>query len=442
MTATDFSICVDEFFADFKVQRLLDLARKTRPLQVCFPREIPVSRFLAWILDPSQGHGLQDTPIRRLLTAAWRNRDDSDLDLSIKRQISPATLATHSFLSCMIQTEIQFPPEKGKLDLLILVPKDKILIAIENKFGAGEGPGQLKKYTKSLAKKYPDWTRILIYLDLYGEAPGHSDWIGLDYAWLVEELSAAESSPWLGDESKDAIREFRGAIELDSDTFEHVSTTDGALVDVVQEHREVFECMAEWHRSGLRLPELVSKVYASSTTLRDKARQQLFPLYWQRSELWRICIPMLSYAKILATAQKVYPLVQQDPRRKTFYYSLPNWDWLRVNEARFWPLLVMIRILSPGADYEVAQSNGKFIAISMLDSRQVNPDYNEAALIMAQKLRAVHMKRNRQLKDEPGMITLRVDRANSAETISEILVKHLRMLETEVASLYINLNNS
>lgn len=435
MSANDFPACVDEFFADFKIQRLLDLARETRPLQICFPREIPISRFLAWILDPSQGHGLQDTPIRRLLTAAWRNRDDSDLELIVRRQISPSVLVTHSFLGCLIQTEVQLPPEPGKLDLLILDQKEKFLIAIENKFGSGEGPGQLKKYAKALKKQYPDWTRILIYLDVYGESPGDLDWIGLDYEWLVDELVAAEASPWLGQESKAAIREFRCAIELDGDAFSHVDVNDGVLLEVVQEHQKVFECMARWHRPRRKLPELVAEVYASTSTLYDKALQQLFPVYWQRYELWRICLPMLSYASILAAARKAYPQVLQDPRRKTFYYSLPEWSWIGSEDAKFWPLQVMVRTLPHEYDGEGTRSKSNFVIVSTLDSRQVNPEHEEAVLEMAQNLRSSNMKRKRQLKDEPGRITLRVDRATSEEIIAKKLVEHLKMLATAVAEL-------
>ncbi len=81
---------IDDFFSDLKVERLLDLARETRPLQICYPNEVPITRFLAWALDPSQGHGLQDKVIRKMLMTAWQNRGDAEVEKELVRKISPA----------------------------------------------------------------------------------------------------------------------------------------------------------------------------------------------------------------------------------------------------------------------------------------------------------------------------------------------------------------
>ena len=172
MASSEFAVQIDNFFADRKVQRLLNLARETRPLRVCFPREIPISRFLAWIFDPWQGHGLQDTPLRRLLAAAGRNADDALLELKVRRHLGSAFLATYSFMGCIVQKEVHLGATGGRLDVLVLEPKTKLLIAIENKFGAREGPNQLTKYADALRRTYPDWTRVLVFLDVYGEPPG------------------------------------------------------------------------------------------------------------------------------------------------------------------------------------------------------------------------------------------------------------------------------
>ncbi len=134
-------------------------------------------------------------------------------------------------------------------------------MAIENKYGSSEGDNQLKKYASALEENYPDWTRVLVFLDVYGEAPSEKNWIGLDYEWLVDELTAAEMSPWLGQESKSALKEFRAAIDLNAETFEHIDVTDGSLLEIVNEHHDVINQMSEWHVSREKLPGLAKSVF-------------------------------------------------------------------------------------------------------------------------------------------------------------------------------------
>lgn len=421
-------LAIDSFFADRTVQRLLDLSRETRPLQICFPREVPISRFLAWILDPSQGHGLQDAPIRRLLTEAWLNLDDAQIDLPIERYLSPAHLSTKSFAGCVIQKEVRLVEGAGQLDVLILHPKESLVIAIENKFGAGIGADQLQKYSRALAERYPGWKRIQIFIDLYGEAPDDTTWIGLDYDWLVEELSVAEASPWLGEEPRRVIKEFRHCLELDGDAYSHLELDDGEILDVVQEHRVVFEQMQEWMSSKDKLPELVDQVFSSSTTLYEKALQNLFPVFWQRIELWRICVPMLSYVDFYSTVLAKYPLALHDPRRKAFFYCLPDWCQIQDESAEDWAVRVMVRILPPKAN----STAERYVVVSSFDLEQVDEVMEEAIRGLAERLRTQHLKKKRKIKEDQGRITLRVDHLSNLGDAQKSLVHHIAILDRAI----------
>lgn len=420
--------CINHFFADRKVQRFIDLARKTRPLQICFPSEVPISRFLAWIFDPSEGHGLHDGVIRSMLTAAWNAMDDAELDLPTQRLLSPAHLTTRSFSGCMIQREARIVDGAGQLDVLILHPQSKLLIAVENKFGAGQGDEQLRKYRNALAKRFPDWERVHIFLDLYGQAPNDSSWIGLDFDWLVDELRAAEQSPWLGAEPRRVIGEFRSSIELEGDSYDHLPLNDSELLEIVQEHEEVLRVMQGWQLRGRRLPELVDEIHAKGATMAERALHRLLPAYWTRADLWRICISMLSYAKFLAAARAKFPGVQADPRRKSFYFTMPSWEAMAKDGNERWPLQVMLRVRPPTDKFKAEN----YVIVASLLIEEVHLDWEEKIRDLAAIMRARHLKRNAKVKDDQGSITLCVAAVGTEAEARKALVTQIGYLNKEV----------
>jgi hypothetical protein len=426
--STNIAACIDQFFADRTVQRVIDLSRKTRPLQICFPREVPISRFLAWIFDPTEGHGLHDGVIRSMLTAAWLVREEADLELATQRLLSPAQLSTRSFSGCLIQKEAKIVDGAGQLDVLILHPQSKLLIAVENKFGAGQGDGQLNKYSKALAKRFSDWDRIHIYLDLYGRSPNDPTWIGLNYDWLVDELRVAENSPWLGDEPRRVIRDFRASLEIDGEAYDHLSLDNAELRQIATQHKSVLEVMEQWQRDGYKAPELVDEIFSTGKTLEDKALQKLLPVYWTRADLWRVCIGMLSYAHFLEAVCEKFPDVQSDPYRKAFYFSLPMWQGVAKNGSRRWPLQVMVRVLPPsnGSDQE------SFIVVSTLHIDEVAPEWEPQIRTLAANLRVKHLKKNRQLGEEQSRISLCVDSVRTEAEATKALVKQMSSIQNEL----------
>ncbi|MCO5977195.1 PD-(D/E)XK nuclease family protein [Ideonella oryzae] len=418
-----FHECVDKFLGDPAVLRLLDLARETRPLHICYPREVPISRFLAWFFDPTEGHGLGDVCIRALLGEAWRRMGDSTIDAKVRHQLSPTHVASQAFDSCLVRREVKLG--SGSLDVLVLDPKRRWLLAIENKYGAGEGRNQLESYETSLAERYPGWIQILVFLDVFGQAPSRPSWIGLDYVWLVDEISAAERSPWLGDDSKAALREFRSVLEPEGAPFVHVDVDDDHLLGVVSTHRDVFEKMREWSKDKAPLEDRLEKIYARAKTLDEKAAQQLFQAFMQRKRLWSVCIPMLLYAGLLQSIRTQFPDIEHDPKRKAFYFSLPKWR--ATQDADRPALRTMVRILTGKADGEA----DRYLVVSRIDSRTLSPEAFARVRPTIEKMRKAYLKRAPRLKEEPGPITLKFDFATSEEAVSALLARHIVMLKQE-----------
>lgn len=55
---------IDRFLADRAGQRAIEASRDSRSLQICYPTEVPLSRFLAWLFDPTKGHYLNGAALR------------------------------------------------------------------------------------------------------------------------------------------------------------------------------------------------------------------------------------------------------------------------------------------------------------------------------------------------------------------------------------------
>jgi hypothetical protein len=416
---------IDAFFGDGKVQRLLNLCRETRALRVCFPREVPLSRFLAWIFDPSQGHGLQDMPLRRLLTAAGRNLEGLSLPLTTRRFLGATSLSATSFYGALVQKEVSLNGGGARLDVLILDPANQLVVAIENKAGAKTSSGQLDKYADALEKQYPSWHRVLIFMDMYGASPDDEAgrWIPLDYQWLTDEMHEAERAPWIGEESRAAIRDFRRAIDFEERPFLHVDEEGDDVLDVLDQHPEIFELMEEWSQSGDKPGEMLEKLQANTANLGRKALMDLYTAYWQRRDLWLQCLPMRRYAGWLQQIYQRFPDVWRHIKRTSLVFSLPQWEKFAEQGKDHWPLRVAVRILRSSDSDKVT-----YAVVSVL-AWPLSPETLEEVEERALALRKTHLKRNRSLRDEQRRAKLRVDRTTDPNAVGGLIVKHLAMLD-------------
>lgn len=340
-----FHLQVDRFLADINVQSVRDLSRESRPLKICYPQEVPVSRFLIWLLDPTQGHGLQDSVIRAAFMAAWEVSGNYEVHLEVRNFLRPAAIEANSYDDCLVEREVHM--DGDRLDVLVLDPKKKWLLAIEHKFGAKEGANQLKRYKKWLAREFKGWTQVLVFLDYDEKSPSVEGWIGLNYEWLIRELKTAEKSPWIAEGCKSVLRDFREAVDWEAREFVHIA--EDLLHKMVVDHRAIFEQMSLWESEREHLGSVAKSIFGTSKTLGDRAMQQLFKVYWQRRALWGLCIPMLAFAPLLVAARKAFPDVRYWVARKCMYFRLESWSTLddaSDEDNDDWALAVRVRPLA------------------------------------------------------------------------------------------------
>ena len=175
--------------------------------------EIRHSNMLAWLLDPSESHGLGtaflDCFIKKVVKGDCENGDDKGLRKS--------ALLMHDWGNSDVQREWSILDGRddktkdsesqpgGAQDILIESKANdgySYVLAIENKIGAKDGKGQLAKYEKSVVDRFFNDERraafenrtLLVYLTPNGDKPVNAsgeiqkDWICLSYAKIYEML--------------------------------------------------------------------------------------------------------------------------------------------------------------------------------------------------------------------------------------------------------------
>ena len=141
-------------------------------------REIKHTKFLCYLLDPNESHGLGDIFIRNFITLVSEKIENFprvlDLDFSfaeIKSEFKVAEKVKDS-IDCFMEI-----PLRGKENATIF-------LAIENKIDSKQGSNQLPKYSQSLGIKYPK-DLYKIYLTFHYEEPNTEGWGHVTYANVV-----------------------------------------------------------------------------------------------------------------------------------------------------------------------------------------------------------------------------------------------------------------
>jgi hypothetical protein len=135
--------------------------------------ELRHSNFLAFLLSPSQTHGLGANVLRPMLKAVV------ELIPRESREISSIEIAVAELNDAIVYREY------GDIDILIEVSELKCVVVIENKIDANESDGQLEKYKAFVDKKYPDWRKFFVFLTPEGDNPGHPLYVAFSYRALI-----------------------------------------------------------------------------------------------------------------------------------------------------------------------------------------------------------------------------------------------------------------
>ena len=134
--------------------------------------EIRHSNFLAWILDPSENHNLDDKVLKKFLLNIVLKAENEDL---LGEEIQLLDLNQANFLDAKVYREAY------KIDVLIVCELSKFIILIENKIYSNEHSKQLDRYLNKIKSEFKNYKIIPIYLTLEGEDPSNNKYFTASY---------------------------------------------------------------------------------------------------------------------------------------------------------------------------------------------------------------------------------------------------------------------
>ncbi len=140
-------------------------------------KELRHSDMIAWLLNPSESHGLNTSFLAGFLKLVMVKSKQAAL---VSEAPSKAEISVHR--------------EYQDIDILVICEAEKWLVAIENKWGSKESKDQLSTYLAFLAAQFPDFKRCHVFLTHDGSRPFDSDspYVPISYADLVPLIQAAQ----------------------------------------------------------------------------------------------------------------------------------------------------------------------------------------------------------------------------------------------------------
>lgn len=143
--------------------------------------EIRHSNVLAWLLDPSENHQLGNFFIKKVVSRLVTRQENEDK----LAEIDFLTYMHASFSDIEVYREVKTHTNRY-IDIIVVVPSQKLVLVIENKFHASESLGQLDDYLEYAKRVYKDFKVIPIFLTLRSDAPTHPEYWVLDYNDLMD----------------------------------------------------------------------------------------------------------------------------------------------------------------------------------------------------------------------------------------------------------------
>jgi hypothetical protein len=140
--------------------------------------EVRHSDFLAYLLDPSQNHGLGDLFLKRLLQ---RILGDTARPPGGIRPVN---------LDVMDLSDTSVRREWESIDILCVNEREKLAVLIENKIESSEHDDQLQKYLHKVERNYPHLRVVPLFLTPAGIDPSDQDlgYVPVNYSSVCDTL--------------------------------------------------------------------------------------------------------------------------------------------------------------------------------------------------------------------------------------------------------------
>lgn len=205
-------------------------------------QEIRHSAILAWLLDPTETHGLSDRFLKAFIAEAFRGN---------KHLGAPTALDVSQ--SDMRDAEVR--REWQNIDILILSPRNGWAFVIENKFDARQHEGQLAKYAQRVTSIFEDSGQKLIvrgiFLTLEAEEPEDKSYAPVTYEAIVSilpRLLAAEGQ-FLGKDVSSFISQYLEVLMDATGMNDELQAMAVVARNLYRRHRKALDFILEHGRT-------------------------------------------------------------------------------------------------------------------------------------------------------------------------------------------------
>jgi hypothetical protein len=149
--------------------------------------ELRHSNMLAWLLTPSEAHGLDEQFLRRWLMEVTHSASASDSPAG--GNLSPVWIDAADISEIRVRREWQSLDVIVEFTASVSGRREHWVVAIENKVNAQQGQLQLEGYRKTVARQFRHANQtIFIFLTKNEEQPADPYWVTSTYADVLRAL--------------------------------------------------------------------------------------------------------------------------------------------------------------------------------------------------------------------------------------------------------------
>ncbi|MCC6404546.1 MAG: PD-(D/E)XK nuclease family protein [Fimbriimonadaceae bacterium] len=193
-------------------------------------QETKHSRFLGFLLDPHNPHGLGTKFLTRILQAAAKSAPETGSGV------------TALDLELMDMSDAAVACETDNIDIEVQSPANKFVVVIENKIKARQHSDQLDKYHRRTKVKFPGWRVLFVLLSKAGQEQDRDGrYLTLSYDTVAEiTRSVAESA--MGPEVALAMKHYEKLLRrhVVSDAIQ-----DELCQRIISKHRKALTILAK-----------------------------------------------------------------------------------------------------------------------------------------------------------------------------------------------------
>lgn len=161
--------------------------------------EIRHSNVLAWLMDPTENHGLGDGVIRGFVNHVAQFLD-----------------ADRSFDDLLMDCDgFSIRREWRHIDILAVNERERYVLCIENKTFSGEHDDQLNRYRADVEKEFPDYRRRFVFLTPDSREASEPDWLPMGYGKVLDIIESAVTASTPATEQEQFISEYMDAVRSD-----------------------------------------------------------------------------------------------------------------------------------------------------------------------------------------------------------------------------------